>query len=512
MRGRAVEFNLMAKRVLVVAVAAIALAAVVAGSASASSVFFLRNDNIWVANADGSDAQAVTSDGTSADSYDFVSTALYGSPPLIAFHRGGGSAMAQFGTMDPNGTAVTVNPYNTSMYSDGVAFTRIDENGDKVTWTNEYYGYGHGNQYQADVVGVNGTGDVSIANGSINAVYAAAFGNTAGTSLLFEDLGQNYSAPDSAAPCGGSDNLDFVLVIQAQPTSSGGSAGTPSVYCEDNEQFSNPDLSPDGTRVTATLASTAGGSTGQIVTFPVSGAVQTGSAQTPYTAITPANSGDDLPVYSPDGTELAFDGPSNVIQTAPASGNATPATILANASNPAWSPYTLPCPTGDTGTQPNCTGASGGTCPAGQIATPPNCTSGPTGPTGTACPTGRTGTPPNCSLSATAASGKLPGGQSPVKHKHLLVTVGCTAACYVAAQATLTVGKKVTKLSSPVVHLTKAGSRRVTIKLSRALLRKIEAALKAHKPVTARILAIVTDANGKAKLAETTLGTLRIRR
>jgi hypothetical protein len=283
-----------------------------------------------------------------------------------------------------------------------------------------------------------------------------------------------------------------VLAIQAQPTSSSGTAGTPSVYCENGDSFFNPDLSPDGTMVTAQLVSNTGGSTGQIVTFPVSGAVQTGSAQTPYTAITPANSGDDLPVYSPDGTELAFDGPGNVIQTAPASGNATPATILTSASNPAWSPSTLPCPTGDTGTEPNCMAPKTvTTCPAGQTGTPPNCSSPP--------PT------------APTASGGLPSGQSPVKHKHLLVTVGCTAACYVAAQVTLTIGKKVTKLSSPVVHLTSAGTARVTIKFSRALVKKIKAALKAHKRVKARIVVIITDANGKTTIAETTLGSVRIK-
>jgi hypothetical protein len=207
-----VQFNMTAKRVLVVAVVAIVFTALAAGSASASSIFFLRNDNIWVANPDGSAAQAVTSDGTSADPYDFVSTALYGSPPLIAFHRGGGSPMGEYGTMEPNGTASTPNPYNGSMDSDGQVFTRIDENGDKVTWTNEY-SYHYQNEYQPAVVGVDGAGNVAFNNGTFaagfeSASYAVAFGNTTGTSLLFGDIGENYSAPDSNPVCGGSDNLD----------------------------------------------------------------------------------------------------------------------------------------------------------------------------------------------------------------------------------------------------------------------------------------------------------------
>jgi hypothetical protein len=87
------------------------------------------------------------------------------------------------------------------------------------------------------------------------------------------------------------------------------------------------------------------------------------------------------------------------------------------------------CPTGTTGTPPNCrpgTGAAGGavvpiraaTCPAGQTGTPPNCqlpvvATCPAGQTGTppncrppvaaACPAGMTGTPPNCKPPVAAA-------------------------------------------------------------------------------------------------------------
>lgn len=49
------------------------------------------------------------------------------------------------------------------------------------------------------------------------------------------------------------------------------------------------------------------------------------------------------------------------------------------------------CPTGQTGTPPNCV-TPAATCPSGQTGTPPNCTTQPPA----SCPTGQTGTPPNC--------------------------------------------------------------------------------------------------------------------
>jgi hypothetical protein len=55
------------------------------------------------------------------------------------------------------------------------------------------------------------------------------------------------------------------------------------------------------------------------------------------------------------------------------------------------------CPSGTTGTPPNCTTTS--SCPTGSVGTPPNCAC-PAGSVGTppncACPAGTTGTPPNC--------------------------------------------------------------------------------------------------------------------
>jgi 1A family penicillin-binding protein len=58
-------------------------------------------------------------------------------------------------------------------------------------------------------------------------------------------------------------------------------------------------------------------------------------------------------------------------------------------------PSTSVCPSGQTGTPPNCV-TPAQTCPTGQTGTPPNCTTSQS----TTCPTGQTGTPPNCTTSS----------------------------------------------------------------------------------------------------------------
>jgi hypothetical protein len=63
-------------------------------------------------------------------------------------------------------------------------------------------------------------------------------------------------------------------------------------------------------------------------------------------------------------------------------------------------PTPTTCPSGQTGTPPNCKTPTPATCPSGQTATPPNCKM----PTPAICPAGQTGTPPNCQSAQPAAS------------------------------------------------------------------------------------------------------------
>lgn len=305
--------------------------------AQASSIFFVRNGNIWAANPDGSAAVQVTTDGTPSNPYDFVASAK--TAAVLAFHRGGNGA-SQFGTLKSNGAGMTVNTYNASMEVANQFFTRLDAAGDRMTWAQKRHTADL--QYFADSVGADGSAPQEIyhAAGTMNA-RNVTFGDPAGSSLLFTDLGTNYSIGRSEV-CHATDSYTDVLVLQRPVARDSGPAPDPtSVYCADNTILSAPALSPNGATIAAQADSTSAGSSGQIVTIPLGGGVTSASAQSPLKALTPANSGETLPDFSPDGSQIVFQGPGATIDTVSTSGG--PATqILTNASVPAWSPYTLP--------------------------------------------------------------------------------------------------------------------------------------------------------------------------
>src|SRR5579864_8463694 len=85
----------------------VALAA--AATAQASSIFFIRSGEIWVANPDGSSGKQVTTDGGSMP-YIWVSAAK-GTSTKLAYLRDNEAATPrqEFGTLNPDGTGSTVN-------------------------------------------------------------------------------------------------------------------------------------------------------------------------------------------------------------------------------------------------------------------------------------------------------------------------------------------------------------------------------------------------------------------
>jgi hypothetical protein len=136
---------------------------------------------------------------------------------------------------------------------------------------------------------------------------------------------------------------------EAQPLQSNVAGPQPlAYYCPaGNTDLFQPALSPDGQTIVAQALTTPNtGSnpslpSGQprLVTFPVSAAAS-GATPTPLTFLTPDGLGAGRPDFSPDGTQVAFSGPDGVY-VMPAGGG-TPQRVLTDASNPAWSPYTLP--------------------------------------------------------------------------------------------------------------------------------------------------------------------------
>ena len=316
---------------IVILAAVVSLAA--AGSADASSIFFLRGGNIWVANPDGSAAKQVTTDG----SYDFVSSAKQGSAPL-AFHRGGNSA-SQFGTVNPDGSGETINPYNSSMSVDGQYFTRLNDAGNRMTWPQKCSCASL--NFFAASAGTSGSLRQEIYNVGTMDARDVTFGDPAGDSLLFTDVGNNYTLGDGHSPCNGTDDFTDILVLQTPPPSGSNTGPNPTaVYCDQNTFFFDPALRPDGQLIAAESESNSAGPSTQIVTIPIGNRVNTTAQQTTVDQITPPNSGDTLPDFSPDGSKIVFQGPNNTIDTVPAGGGA-PTQILTDATVPAWSPYTL---------------------------------------------------------------------------------------------------------------------------------------------------------------------------
>jgi hypothetical protein len=242
------------------------------------------------------------------------------------------------------------------MLADVSFFTRIDASGNRVTWSSFHSDYGSYTWMPASVgieggspEQIYGEGVLMAANGGVT------FGDPAGESLLFTDVGNNYEV-NHEAPCGGTDSGKEILVRQTPVAWSGPATlgQATALYCEDGTFFSDPALSPNGQTIAA-VAGNGAAQSNQIVTIPISGGVTGGSVQSPATQITPANSGDEFPDFSPEGNEIAFQGPGNTIYTVPASGG-TPTEILTNASVPAWSPY----PPGGAGSTGGSGSAGGG--------------------------------------------------------------------------------------------------------------------------------------------------------
>ena len=99
------------------------------GAARASSLVYVSNDNVWLANPDGSGQYQVTLDGTASDPYREASEADDGT--IVAVH--GNGASAQVVRMSQNGTLLNT-PFTTDVPDTGPLNAVVSPDDSKVAY------------------------------------------------------------------------------------------------------------------------------------------------------------------------------------------------------------------------------------------------------------------------------------------------------------------------------------------------------------------------------------------
>jgi subtilase family serine protease len=91
----------------------------------------------------------------------------------------------------------------------------------------------------------------------------------------------------------------------------------------------------------------------------------------------------------------------------------------------------------------------------------------------------------------------LPDHQHPVAAKKIRTTVSCTGACVIGALAVVQIGGgRPFDVFSDLFHLSKKGSKAISISFSKGELGKLRAGLSGHKRIVAAVVAAIVDAGG----------------
>ncbi len=281
--------------------------------AQASSIFFIRGGNVWVADPDGSRQTQVTTDGTNLP-YVAVASAKQGTMPLIAWER---SFPNSFGTVHPDGTGLALSPANDSMHGDNPTHTvSLDPGGDRVA-----FAWGHQNVSGAvsgpQSVGVDGSNLREIGAdgfGGGSSSVSVTFGDPGGSSLLFDSLTSDYGG-EPPASCAHSAHS---LVRQVPQPAGSSDANTTALafYCGGTGiDLLEPALRPDGQLIVASAhvdtldpgpsPNPLASGKPRLVMIPLSGGA-TASNASPVTFITADGLGAVNPDFSPDGTQISF--------------------------------------------------------------------------------------------------------------------------------------------------------------------------------------------------------------
>jgi Tol biopolymer transport system component len=335
-------------------------ALLMAGAARASSLVYVSNDNVWLANPDGSGQYQVTLDGTAGDPYREASQADDGT--IVAVH--GNGASAQIVRMTQNGTLLNT-PFTTTVPDTGPLDAVVSPDGSKVA----YWG----------VVAINGcpgpfywcpgaarTYQVSDANqyvdpSTFNPSYAgwSSFGWPAwlgsSRSMLFTNSGTVYGydlgAAESGTPIVGSWSEPFAWFLDSGTQWNGYNGSC----CEIS--FEQGAASPDGTKLAFVVANGYAGEY-EIVFYTAGGDLATGDPPaTPtltgcYISPPDGSSGAAAGSYpgggplfnslswSPDGSSLAYEynGAIYVATADLSTCSGTVSQVIASAGDPSWGP------------------------------------------------------------------------------------------------------------------------------------------------------------------------------
>ena len=91
---------------------------------------------------------------------------------------------------------------------------------------------------------------------------------------------------------------------------------------------------------------------------------------------------------------------------------------------------------------------------------------------------------------------RVPGGQRPVRSRHLLATVSCSGPCVMGAYAMVTIGRsKPFEVDSNVFRLRAAGSKTIKVSFSGRQLANLRSALAAGKRITATLRGALFDSS-----------------
>lgn len=295
------------------------LAALMPATASAESIVFLREGNIWRANADGSGQVQITSDGSEASgTYDELSAAKGSGAPLLGFRKG-----LEFGVIDADGTGERMLGLQSGMPDTSAS---LSPSGQTLAYEAQEYGAGLW-------FDVGMTADVASATNSMNYgffVQWETFANASGSEVLLSQLGE-YEA--GAAHCVDAEGNEYFQLAYVEVSQNPGVQKQTICKASADEDLESPTMSPDFTKLAVSVSHHAGGTPAEIVVFPRDG---TGEGK----AITP-QMGARYPAWSVDGETIAFEvdrGSEHAIYTVPATGG-TPKKVIEDATRPEWTPY-----------------------------------------------------------------------------------------------------------------------------------------------------------------------------